>query len=235
MANYIKTIKFVFVIMIIAMLTGCGDEENTLPWSDQIDIVPSVYDLSNAANPRSILVTFAPYDELGAPFTTGNTIVYINDEALGTLAAGEESGAMLSLDYNEDGVVNCWYRPTSQEEIVTIYAYADQFPHPNVQAKQLRIVNQVVNADFAFAVNGLIASFVNGSVRNDLDSTTVGDATPTAGLVYSWTFGDGGVSAVRNPPPHTYAAAGTYIVTLFVTDADGTIDTMQEAVTVTGA
>ncbi len=35
-----------------------------------------------------------------------------------------------------------------------------------------------------------------------------------------WQFGDGGVSTSRNPS-HTYAQAGTYVVTLGVTDNDG--------------
>jgi PKD repeat protein len=41
--------------------------------------------------------------------------------------------------------------------------------------------------------------------------------SPTA---WAWQFGDGATSAVRNPS-HTYAAAGTYNVTLTVTDLSG--------------
>jgi gliding motility-associated-like protein len=39
---------------------------------------------------------------------------------------------------------------------------------------------------------------------------------PTIPAVYAWDFGDGGTSAVQNPS-HTYAASGTYTVTLSVT------------------
>lgn len=39
-------------------------------------------------------------------------------------------------------------------------------------------------------------------------------------LTYAWNFGDGGTSNVANPG-HTYAAAGTYVATLVVTDGGG--------------
>jgi PKD repeat protein/Tfp pilus assembly protein PilE len=40
-------------------------------------------------------------------------------------------------------------------------------------------------------------------------------------VAWAWDFGDGATSAQRNPPEHTYAAAGTYYVTLTVTDNGG--------------
>jgi PKD repeat protein len=43
--------------------------------------------------------------------------------------------------------------------------------------------------------------------------------TPTS---WAWNFGDGTVSSVKNPPVHTYAIAGSYTVTLTVTNAGGT-------------
>jgi subtilisin family serine protease len=47
----------------------------------------------------------------------------------------------------------------------------------------------------------------------------------------SWTFGDGGTSTAQNPS-HTYAAAGTYTVTLTVTDNLGATGTTSHTVTV---
>jgi len=48
---------------------------------------------------------------------------------------------------------------------------------------------------------------------------------------YLWDFGDGVGSTLQNPT-HTYATAGTYSVTLVVTNTQGCKDTIQKAVVV---
>lgn len=76
-----------------------------------------------------------------------------------------------------------------------------------------------VLAGFSASANGLQVQFNNSSSN----STT-----------YSWSFGDGGVSTAASPG-HTYAAAGTYTVTLVSANACSS-DTFQlnVPVTVTG-
>ena len=62
-------------------------------------------------------------------------------------------------------------------------------------------------------------------------------ATVTGGLApytYAWTFGDGGTDSVSNPT-HTYTQAGTYTVTVVVTDSQNNQKSATTTVTVTSA
>lgn len=52
-------------------------------------------------------------------------------------------------------------------------------------------------------------------------------------LSFSWDFGDGSAPASGATVTHTYAAAGSFVATLTVTDKDGAVDTDSAAVTVT--
>ena len=82
--------------------------------------------------------------------------------------------------------------------------------------------NQPPTASFTFSCTELACSF-NGSGSSDPDGSIAS---------YAWDFGDGttgsGVTASR-----TYAAGGSYTVTLTVTDDDGATGTKSEAVKVT--
>ena len=75
-------------------------------------------------------------------------------------------------------------------------------------------------ASFTDSVSGLTVNFTNTS-------------TDSGGTInaYSWTFGDGGTSTSASPS-HTYTAAGTYTVTLKVTDSTGATNSTSKSVTV---
>jgi PKD repeat protein len=62
-------------------------------------------------------------------------------------------------------------------------------------------------------------------------ATSFTDLTPGTPTGWEWDFGDGVGSTLQNPT-HTYATAGTYSVTLVVTNAQGCKDTIQKAVVV---
>lgn len=71
-----------------------------------------------------------------------------------------------------------------------------------------------------------IASFSGASGNNFVVDFT---NTSTGGVTYSWDFGDGTTSSQINPS-HTYASAGSWIVTLVVTNVDGCSDTITQTV-----
>ena len=77
-------------------------------------------------------------------------------------------------------------------------------------------------ANFGDIISGLTASFTDSS-------------TDTGGTISSraWTFGDGATSTATNPS-HTYAAAGSYSVSLKVTDNTGATNTKTQSVMVSG-
>lgn len=81
-------------------------------------------------------------------------------------------------------------------------------------------VNDPPTADFTFTTLDLTATFTDTS--SDSDGTIAS---------WSWNFGDGNTSTAQDPV-HTYAADGTYNVTLTVTDNDSATDNFNSNVTV---
>jgi len=69
------------------------------------------------------------------------------------------------------------------------------------------------------------------STSNGLTTTFDGSASTGAAPSYSWDYGDGNTAFGANPT-HTYATAGTYTVSLTVTDACGTNDVTSSTVQV---
>ncbi|WP_152187782.1 PKD domain-containing protein [Georgenia satyanarayanai] len=86
------------------------------------------------------------------------------------------------------------------------------------------VPNAAPTAAFTVTTDGLAVA-VDGRGSSDPDGTVASHA---------WTFGDG-ASATGAEVDHTYAAAGTYDVTLTVTDDEGATDSLTRQVSVSTA
>jgi PKD repeat protein len=82
------------------------------------------------------------------------------------------------------------------------------------------VSNNPPTASFTFTTSDLTATFT--------DTSTDSDGTIAS---WSWNFGDGATSTEQNPS-HTYAAAGTYNVSLTITDNEGLTGNTSKIVTV---
>jgi PKD repeat protein len=80
-------------------------------------------------------------------------------------------------------------------------------------------VNLPPKAAFTSSCTDLTCSFTNTSTDDDgtIDS-------------YEWDFGDGTATSAAPEPSHTYASAGSFTVTLKVTDNGGKTDTKTDTV-----
>ena len=80
-----------------------------------------------------------------------------------------------------------------------------------------------------------VAAFTSHATNLEVDFDGTGSKDSDGSIVsYAWTFGDNATSAAESPT-HTYTSAGTYTVTLTVTDNGGATDEVSKDITVTAA
>ncbi|GAA1417357.1 PKD domain-containing protein [Agrococcus citreus] len=107
-------------------------------------------------------------------------------------------------------------QPTSQwfsGAIDEVAVYGSALPSGRIAAHYALGKGQVApTAAFTSTVSGSQASF-------DASGSSIGAGATVAS--YSWSFGDGTPAGTGVSPSHTYAAPGTYPVTLTVTDSRG--------------
>jgi PKD repeat protein len=154
-------------------------------------------------------------------YTTSNLTVTFTD------ASSDPDGTVAARSWNfGDGTTATTASPVKQ------YAGSGTFSvtltvtdntgstHSVTKSITVSAPNAAPTASFGFATNGLAATFTDASA--DSDGTIASRA---------WNFGDGTSSAAANPSK-TYAAAGTYSVTLTVTDNRGASHSVTKPVTV---
>ena len=207
----------------IMLKTGCPTcrsfpyESEFITWQDNLivnkDDVGFVRDLDAGSTEPFTYSGTAVEQEF-----SGDTSTYTCWDSLGNCSAGslgietQAPGIYLADESSECGfdVVNGAVSGKG----------AQGFAHPRaVDVCGVPDVAEPPNASFTYAT-----SFLNV----DFTDTSTDDA---AIVSWDWGFGDGSGSALQHPS-HTYAAAGTYTVTLDVIDADGLDDTFSQVLTV---
>ncbi len=126
---------------------------------------------------------------------------------------GSDNTAPYSIAYNSNALVNGTHNLTAK-------AFDGAGNTATSAAVSFAVNNIAPIANFSASVSGLTAAFT--------DSSTDADGTIAS---RSWNFGDG-TSATDTNPSHTYATAGTYTVTLTVTDDTGLTNTKTQTVNV---
>jgi PKD repeat protein len=220
----------------------CASQGNTQ--ADEYIGRVQIADLDNASGPSP----YTDYTSLTANMTAGATVnVTLTPTYTGTIYTEYWK---IWIDYNRDGdfedageevfsgsgttpisgnfTVPSGLDVNTRMRVTMKYgSYAtpcETFTYGEVEDYTANIVtggNLPPTADFTFTTNDLTANFTDAS--SDSDGTITG---------WSWNFGDGNTSTAQNPS-HTYASAGTYSVTLTVTDDGGATDPVSKDVTVT--
>jgi PKD repeat protein len=149
------------------------------------------------------------------------------------------SGGYLPMLYQwsfGDGSANATtYNPTHQYASVGTYTVTltitDSCPflvHTSVATMSITVVPNVLpSASFSMNVTSVVA----GDWVHFTDKTTGGNAPYT----YEWNFGDGTGNYTTQNVDHQFTAAGTYTVTLTVTDSVGGVSVYSTTVTVAAA
>jgi PKD repeat protein len=88
----------------------------------------------------------------------------------------------------------------------------------------------VVTAPVPAPTASFTASAISGIAPLAVTLTDTSIGSPTSWL---WTFGNGSTSNMQNPPAVTYTTAGTYDVTLIVSNASGASAPVTQTITVT--
>jgi PKD repeat protein len=152
----------------------------------------------------------------------------INDVVQFTDQSADLDGAITSWFWDfGDGITSTVRNPSHQYSAAGIYTViltVTDNGGATDEVYQLIVVGQPPMASFVYSpthpTTDNLIQFTDESA--DSDGTVVS---------WSWDFGDKSTSVLRNPT-HRYPAAGTYAVTLTVTDNDGLTDNETRTITV---
>lgn len=153
-----------------------------------------------------------------APYTSGDLIADTNREQNPNFGCTPSTSSCAGAGANP--IEN--YMDYSDDRCMTRFT-PEQANRMRCVMMSYRTVNTEPRAQFTYTAAEKAVTFTNTSMDAE---------TQVAMLRSKWTFGDG-MTSTETSPVHTYAAEGTYQVTLEVTDpGSGTSTTMQSVVVV---
>jgi len=161
---------------------------------------------------------WASYSNFGSPVDYIEPGSYVTSTYIGgyaqmsgtSMASPHMAGILVLGDFVTDGTVSIKKRQYYFDYPIAVVDGIGTDPGPT---------NTPPNADFSTSVDGLTVSFTNTSSDDDGDDVSV----------VTWDFGDGITTSTTNPT-HTYAVAGTYNVSLTVTDGTDTDKATQSVI-----
>ena len=132
-----------------------------------------------------------------------------------SFSSASSTGSILSYAWNfGDGGTSTSANPTHTYTTAGTYTVTLTLTDPDGDT-DTDTHSITINSDLPVAV---IGGPTSGYVGYAVGFTSTSSYDPNGSIVSrSWNFGDGGTSSVTNPS-HTYAAVGSYTVTLIVTD-----------------
>lgn len=212
-------------------LSGWPSQPTSSYFSGQIDEV-AVY--NRVLTPQEVSEHYLQGTGVAAPtaaftFTTDELDVSVN----GSTSSAPPGRTITSYNWNwgdntsaGSGVTATHHYANGGTYTVTL-TVTDNLGLTASTSKSVTVAPPHANPTAAFSTqaNGMSVSF------DGTQSTAADGATITS---YSWNFDDGGTST-QSQPTHVYAAAGTYDVTLTVTDSLGASGSLTKPVTVTEA
>ncbi len=150
-----------------------------------------------------------------------------------SMAGGTVTFTSTASDVDNDTLTYTWVfgddtSPTEASDVSPVHVYAangsydvtltvnDGTVDYTTDATTIIVGNVAPAAIFSSEATNLSVVFTDASTDANTDDT----------LTYSWDFGDNTTNTTQNPT-HVYAAAGTYNVTLTVTDSFGLTDTTE--------
>jgi len=194
---------------------------------DEAAIYPSVLTSQQVANHYALGTSGTlPNQTPTAAFTTTQNSLTVNVDGSGS---SDPDGTIASYawDFGDGATANtatASHTYAAGGTYTVVLTVTDNQGSTNTATKQVTVVaNQPPVGSFTANVSNLNASF-DASASSDPDGTVAS---------YAWDFGDGTTGTGVNPT-HTYGSAGSFTVTLTVTDNQGLAGTpVQQQVTTT--